>query len=260
MTAAPGRALVTGASSGIGAEIAAQLAARGWSLVLTARRADRLRELSTRLGPPNNVDVVELAVDLAAPDGAARVAAAVAGLDVDLLVNNAGVGAFGRTDEIPPEDQAEMVDLNCRALLELSTRLLPPMIARRRGAILNVGSVAGFLPGPFMAGYFASKAFVLSLTVAMAEELRGTGVTVTCLAPGPVRTEFGGRKTLARRKGDSPGHLPVERVAREGIDAALAGRLVVVPGAPMKGVALATALLPRRLVTRLLGNAQRRRR
>jgi short-subunit dehydrogenase len=254
-------ALVTGASSGIGRELARLLAAEGWGLVLTARRELLLRELEAELGQTNGTTIRCFATDLAKPGSVAPLVSFVEreGIDIELLVNNAGVGAFGRTDGIPSDDQAELVDLNCRALVELTTRLLPGMISRKSGGVLNVGSVAGFLPGPYMASYFASKAFVLSFSLALAEELEGTGVTVTCLSPGPTPTEFGSRKTLRGRKGSSPFPVPVERVAREGLEGWKKGRRIVVPGRRMRLIALVASILPRRWSARLIARAQRQR-
>lgn len=167
------------------------------------------------------------------------------------------MGAWGAVDEIPLEDTVELVTLNCTALAELTARLLPAMRERGTGRILNVGSVAGFLPGPYMAAYFASKAFVLSFSLALAEELRGTGITVTCLSPGPTPTEFGHRKTLRLRSSRSPLPVPVERVARIGYDAMTAGRRFVVPGNRVRWMARAADWLPRALTARLVAGRQK---
>lgn len=184
------RALVTGASSGIGAAFARQLRQRGERLVLVARRADRLTALAAELGGPPAVQT--LALDLTLSDGPARLESELAqrGLAIDLLVNNAGVGHTGCFAEEPLPRIMEMIDLNARSLVELTRRLLPGMVARRRGRIVNVVSTGAFQPLPYMAVYGATKAFVLSYTEALATELAGTGIVVQALCPGLTHTEF----------------------------------------------------------------------
>ena len=184
-------ALVTGASAGIGAEFARELARRGMHVALAARREDRLRELAVELETAHGVGTAVIATDLGKP-GAAGVLweAANDGRDVHLLVNNAGFGLKGRFDEQPLERQTEMVRVNCISLLELSHFALRAMRARRAGGIVNVASIAGYQPIPLLATYAASKAFVVTLTEALAEEARGSGVRVVTLNPGPVATEF----------------------------------------------------------------------
>jgi short-subunit dehydrogenase len=184
------RALVTGASAGIGAEFARQLRARGRRLVLVARREARLRELQAELGGPESVAVVS--ADLAAPDGPRTVFAAATrlGLAVDLLVNNAGIGHTGRFHEEPYERLLGMVDLNARALVALTRLFLPGMLERRAGAVINVSSTAGLQPVPFFATYAATKALAASFSLALELELRGSGVHVQLLCPGPTETEF----------------------------------------------------------------------
>ena len=179
--------LITGASAGLGAEFARQCRQRGDELVLVARRKDRLEALAEELGSCHVV-----AADLARPEAAAKLLADVSGLGlrIDTLINNAGFGAAGTFVEAPPERLLEMIDLNTRSLTELCRLALPAMLERRRGYILNVASTAAFQPGPYSAVYYATKAYVLSLSEALHEESKGSGVHVTALCPGPTATEF----------------------------------------------------------------------
>jgi uncharacterized protein len=183
-------AVVTGASSGIGADIARELAARGHGVTLVARREDKLRELAEELGKTVRVEV--LACDVGGPDARAGLFDAVAerGLTLDILVNNAGIGTIGSVTRTPVADEIAQVRVNVEAVIDLTTRAVQQMVPRGRGAILNVGSTAGYHPFPGQAGYAATKAFVQTYTDGVRGELAGTGVTVAMLAPGPVRTEF----------------------------------------------------------------------
>src|SRR5579884_597561 len=181
-------ALVTGASAGLGVEFARQLSKRGLRLVLVARRKERLDELAKELGNARAV-----AIDLSKSNAAAKLMADIEsnGEVVDLLVNNAGFGLIGRFAELDAKRERQMINLNVGALTELCRAVAPSMIERKSGAILNVASTAAFQPGPKMAVYFATNAFVLSFTEALHEELKPHGIKVTCLCPGPTRTEFG---------------------------------------------------------------------
>jgi short-subunit dehydrogenase len=181
-------ALITGASAGLGVEFARQLSARGHRLVLAARRKDRLDTLAKELGNARAV-----AIDLSKKDAAAKLLADVeaAGEQVEVLVNNAGFGLIGAFAGLDAKRLRQMIDLNVGALTDLCRAVAPQMMARKSGGIINVASTAAFQPGPKMAVYFATKAFVLSLTEALHEELKPHGVSVTCLCPGPTRTEFG---------------------------------------------------------------------
>jgi short-subunit dehydrogenase len=245
------RAVVTGASSGIGAAFARELGRRGEPLVLVARRADRLAELARAIGG----DVVTIPLDLAKPSGPADLCAELEarGLECDLLVNNAGIGLRGAIATSPVEALLGIVDLNCRTLLELTRRVLPGMLERGRGRIVNVASMASFQPVPYLGVYAASKAFVLSLTEALEAELRGTGVRVQALCPGNIPTEFQG---VAGTKGSlydrTPG-MSAEAVARASLDslARRGGRLI-----PrfLDRLTLATqAVSPRGVVVRVSG-------
>lgn len=244
-----GRALVTGASSGIGKAFARALHARGDKLVLVARRRERLAELAKELGG-EDVAVV-LPVDLSAPDGPERVAAEVQsrGFTVDMLVNNAGMG---HTAPFCREDRGRalaMVDLNVRAVVALTHAFLPGMVERKRGAVINVASNAAFQPLPFFAVYAATKAFVLSFTEALATELKGSGVRVQALCPGITATEFldvaGTHDGLLVKK--MPGLTPQEVVAVS-LLALESGKLRVVVGWANRLVAAAVRLSPRGLV------------
>jgi len=243
-------ALVTGASAGLGAEFARQLSARGHALVLAARRKDRLGALAAELGNARAVEI-DLSREGAAADLVANVEAA--GERIDLLVNNAGFGLHGQFDKADSKRLRQMIDLNCGALTELCRQILPGMIERRSGAILNVASTAAFQPGPGMAVYFATKAFVLSLSEALHEEMKGFGVSVTALCPGPTRTEFGevagfkGTKLIGRLSMDS------EPVVKAGLEALNANKAVAITGALNTMGAWSTRFVPRSLVRKVAG-------
>ncbi|HET9459181.1 MAG TPA: SDR family oxidoreductase [Sphingomicrobium sp.] len=243
-------ALITGASAGLGEEFARQLSKRGHRLVLAARRKDRLEALAAELGEARAVGI-----DLARPGAAARLVADVeaAGETIELLVNNAGFGLLGRLDKADPKRLREMVDLNCGALTELCRAALPGMVERRSGAILNVASTAAFQPGPGMAVYFATKAYVLSLTEALHEEASRFGVKVSALCPGPTRTEFG---EVAGFKGDGRfdrWSMDSDEVVRLGLDGLEKNKAVVITGALNKAGALSARFLPRALVRKIAG-------
>ncbi|MEM8738576.1 MAG: SDR family oxidoreductase [Planctomycetota bacterium] len=258
MTPGKKTVLVTGASSGIGEALAERYAAGGDRLILTARREDRLNLLAQRLRDAHGTDVEVVVCDLAAAGGAAALQREVEARvrEVDVLVNNAGFGALGRFAELDPERQAAMVRLNVGALTDLCRWVLPGMVARGRGGVLNVASMAAFQAGPNMAVYYASKAYVVSFSEAIAEELRGTGVTVTVLCPGPTATEFGEAADMADAKLFHLGTMTAERVAGVGWRAAEAGRLVVVPGAMNRVGTWLAKWLPRRVTRRIVARLQ----
>jgi hypothetical protein len=223
-------ALVTGASSGIGAAFARALAARGEKVVLVARRADRLASLVRDLG--GDAVATAIPLDLAAPSAGAALETELQrrGLTVDLLVNNAGVGDTGRFSEEKLDRALQMIDLNVRAVVELTRRFLPAMVARQAGRIVNVASTAAFQPVPFLNVYAATKAFVLSFTESLATELEGTGVRVQALCPGLTATEFqevAGTDKVAFNR--SPA-MTAEQVAAASLAALDRGRMTVVPG------------------------------
>jgi short-subunit dehydrogenase len=254
-------ALVTGASSGIGAAIARELASRGHGVALIARRADRLRDLAAEIGRDHGVRSEPVGADLAAADGRDRLAAHLdeLGLDVEVLVNNAGFGAFGTVHELDRDRLVEMVRLNCEALVDLQARYSPAMVARGRGAILNVASTAAFQPLPGSGCYAATKAFALSLSEATHSELHGSGVTVTALCPGPVRTEFAGVAGVGSKEGQLPGPFwtPAEQVAREAVEGLAKGKRVVIPGLLNRAGAVGGQHAPRALVLPLANRFRR---
>jgi uncharacterized protein len=225
-------AIVTGASSGLGAEYAKLFAADKHELVLVARRRDRLEALAKELETAQGIRAHVITADLAAPAGVSAVIDEVnrLGVEIEFLVNDAGFGASGTFAESDLARQLEMVQVNVTALVTLTRAFLPGMIARKRGRILNVGSTAGFVPGPFMAVYYASKAFVISFTEALWYELRNTGVTATVSCPGATATEFaavaGNERSLLFRLGAAP----AATVAREGYRAMRRGRPLVIHG------------------------------
>src|SRR5215468_5678968 len=240
------RALVTGASSGIGIELARQMARDGHDLVLSARRAAPMHALAAELGA-HGADSVVIPIDLSKPGAASELAAAVEtrGLLIDVLVNNAGLGGIGRLDQLDRGRVNEMLHVNVVALTELTRLLLPGMVARRRGKVMLVASTAGFQPGPRMAVYFATKAYVLSLGEALAYELRGTGVTVTTLCPGATATNFfraAGANEIALQPS-----MSASEVARIGYRALMAGRRVVITGILNRILAFGGRLAPRSL-------------
>ncbi len=242
--------LITGASAGLGVEFARQLSARGEQLVLVARRKDRLEALTRELGNARAV-----ALDLALPDATEQLMAdlATSGETPATLINNAGFGTFGKFATADPKKLRAMIDLNIGTLTDLCRAVVPPMIERRRGAILNVASTAAFQAGPGMAVYFATKAYVLSLSEALHEELKAHGIAVTCLCPGPTSTEFGAVAGFAGKGMFDKIAMDAGRVVEIGLKALDKNRAVVVAGALNKtGVAL-TRLAPRALTRKIAG-------
>jgi short-subunit dehydrogenase len=236
-------AVITGASAGIGAELARVFAANGHELVLVARREQRLRELADEIAASGRPKPLVLAVDLAQRDAGAELGGALAadGCEPQYVVNNAGFGLIGHAAAIDRAAQLEMIDLNARTLLDLSLAFVDSL-ARHRGGILNVASVAGVMPGPGSAVYYASKAFALSFSEALHHELKPQGVRVTCLCPGPVSTEFQIRAGIAPSGAHPLVDVPAARVAEEGYRGLMRGKRVVVPGLIPK---LLFALMPR---------------
>ncbi|WP_329238264.1 SDR family oxidoreductase [Streptomyces sp. NBC_00111] len=237
-------ALITGASSGLGAEFARQLAARGHDLVLVARSEGRLTALAERLAAEHGIRAHVLVQDLAEPEAAQRIADGLTarGLSVDLLVNNAGFGTCGRFEDIAADRDHDQLMVNVVTLVGLTHALLPAMLKRGTGAVLNVASTAGFQPSPYFAVYSAAKGFVLNFGLALRQEYRGRGIRVTTLCPGPVDTPFfeaiGTRKAAVNGSMTTPG--PVVRAALRALDR---DRGYVTPGL---GNSLAAHLLPRR--------------
>lgn len=246
-----GIALVTGASAGIGAALARQFASQDFDLIIAARSQDKLTDLANELSA--NVTVSTVACDLSLPDGPEQLITRVAelGTPLDILVNNAGVVCRGPFASLRPDEVASLIALNMHALTTLTHHYLPLMVERGTGRILNVASVAGFQPIPGMSLYAASKAFVLSLTEGISEELRGTGVSITALCPGLTRTEV----VEALNAEDIPPFLmsSVEAVAREGYDALMAREVIRIPGVANQAVVTWAKFQPRWLVRGLGG-------
>lgn len=244
-------ALVTGASAGLGSEFARQLSAKGYRLVLVARRKDRLDALAAELGHARAV-----ASDLSAPGAAAALMADLTahGETVSLLVNNAGFGLAGRAATLDPARQRQMIDVNCGALVDLALAVLPDMLAKKRGAILNVASTGAFQPGPGFAVYFATKAFVLSFSEALHEEVRREGISVSALCPGPTATEFSAVAGFAGNRGFESLSADPEGVVRAGIEGLSEDRAVVVPGLLNKAGAQGHRFLPRSWLRKITGS------
>ena len=253
--------LITGASSGIGTELARVFAANGHRLALTARRADRLGAIAHEITSAGGKAPIVIPCDLQDRDAVDKIEAALRAADVEVeyLVNNAGFGLFGKAIELDRAEQLGIIDVNIRALADLTLRFAPS-VSKHRGGVLNVGSIAGFLPGPGMAMYYASKAFVISFTEALRQELKPYGVRVTVLCPGPVPTEF------QVRAGFQPGFdsaildvSPAE-VARQGYRGLMANKRAVLPGLGIKAVPLMLRLFPRGFILAAVGGFQLRKR
>jgi len=248
--------LITGASAGIGAAFARLLAERGHECVLVARRADRLAALADEIAAAGHRRAHVIALDLADHEAPSRIADELATRELEpaIVVNNAGFGLRGPAADLSRAEQIGMIDLNVRALTALALRFLDSL-KRHRGGVINIASLAGFFPGPGMAVYFASKAYVMSLSEALGRELAPHGVRVTCICPGPVPTEFQARAGL-----DDKLHplltRSAARIARDGYDAFMAGRSLLVPGFANKVAAALPRMLPRALVLRAVAAYQ----
>ncbi|HLL52356.1 MAG TPA: SDR family oxidoreductase [Myxococcaceae bacterium] len=254
-------ALITGASSGIGLELAKVFAQEGYDLVLVARSKGKLSDLGAELSKAHGIDAQVIAADLADPASVETIAKELEarGTKVTALVNNAGYASYGPFAEVSPKEQLDMIQVNVVALTALSRRLLPGMLERRQGQILNVASTAAFQPGPLMAVYYATKSFVLSLSEALADELDGTGVTVTALCPGPTASGFQSRAKMEESKlVRGKKIMDATTVARAGFEAMRKGTRVAIPGFMNKVMANSVRLLPRSMVTSLVRKAQER--
>lgn len=248
-------ALITGASSGLGEEFARQLARERYDLVLTARREERLRAIAEEAKSLGCGRVDVIALDMSIPGSAEALYRRITDkkLAVDYLVNNAGFGTRGRFASLSLDREIEQVNLNVTALVALTRLFLPAMLERKRGTIINVASTAAFQPVPFMATYGATKAFVLSFSEALAEELRGTGVVVTALCPGPTRTEFQQVAGTAEVGVPSFSYMDAKTVVAQALDAASRGRAVKIAGLANLLLAESTRLAPRSLTARIAG-------
>ncbi|WIT14292.1 SDR family oxidoreductase [Paucibacter sediminis] len=251
-------ALITGASSGIGAALARRFARGGFNVVLVARSADKLEALAKALAAEHGVKAWAVAADLARPDAAANLASAMkrARRPIDLLVNNAGVLAHGSFVELPAQRHQQLIDLNVSGLTAMLAAFVPPMVARGQGRVLNVASIASFQPVPSLASYAATKAYVLSLTESLSEELKGTGVSITALCPGITAT---GMLEQARAEHAELARLPgfvigsAEAVADEGFEACMQGEVIRVPGVLNLATVLAGRATPKWLLRRVSG-------
>jgi uncharacterized protein len=253
--------LITGASSGIGAELARVFAANGHRVALTARRADRLAALASEITSAGGAAPIVIPCDLEQPDAGEKIAAALAGegVEVEYLVNNAGFGIFGEAIKRDRDEQLGIIAVNIRALTDLSLRFAGELI-KNRGGILNVGSVAGFLPGPGMAVYYASKAYVLSFSEALRAELGPRGVRVTLLCPGPVPSEFQHRAGFLPGLDSTVLNISAADVAGYGYRGLIANKRAVLPGLGVKMVPLLLRLFPRAFVLAAVARFQLRKR
>jgi short-subunit dehydrogenase len=252
--------LITGASAGIGTELARVFASHGHRVVLVARRADRLAALAGEITAAGGAAPIVIPCDLTRPDGGDKIAAALeaAGAEVEYVVNNAGFGVFGLAVKRDRAEQLDIIAVNIRTLTELSLRFSESLI-RNRGGILNVGSIAGFLPGPGMAVYYASKAYVLSFTEALRRELAPQGVRVTLLCPGPVPSEFQARAGFAPGLDSAILNVSPAEVAQQGYRGLMANKRAVMPGLGIKIVPFLLRLFPRAFILAAVGRLQLRR-
>jgi uncharacterized protein len=244
--------LITGASSGIGLELAKCFAADGSRLVLVARGVDALEKLAEELRQKNKVETIVLPADLALPEAPRQIFDKLAAqkISVDVLVNNAGFGLHGQFLELSLPRQLEIIKVNVLALTELTGLFLPEMVKRRAGGILNVGSVAGFVPGPALAIYYATKAFVQSFSEALSEEIQGTGVSVTVLCPGPTESNFSAVARGEKERVRQSKKMSTEVVARYGHFAFRHKKVIAIPGLQNKLLASLPRLVPRSFVRR----------
>jgi short-subunit dehydrogenase len=241
--------LITGASGGIGYELAKLFAGDHHNLILVARSADRLAEVATEL-QTHGITVKTFALDLEQSVAPKFLFDQLQGQTIDILVNNAGFGAFGKFAQMPEEEILGQINVNITALTSLTRLFLPAMVTRRSGRIMNVASTAGFQAGPLMAVYYATKAYVISFSEAIANELKDSGVTVTCFCPGATHTGFAGRAGNDKsRLFKKLGAMPADKVALDGYRALMEGRTLAISGAHNWLVAQSTRLAPRKLVT-----------
>jgi len=251
--------VITGASAGIGVELARVFARNGHALALVARREQRLNALADEIAATGALRPIVIAADLT-HEPARKIGEALAahGAEPQFVVNNAGFGLAGRVFNLDRDEQLDMIDLNVRTLTELSIAFLDSL-ERHKGGLLNVGSVAGFLPGPGMAVYYASKAYVLSFTEALHKELKGRGIRVSVLCPGPVATEFAERAGVKGNVAPPILAQPAAYVAEQGYRGLMSGHRVVVPGLANKLVTIIVRLVPRRLIMATVNVRQSRR-
>jgi short-subunit dehydrogenase len=247
--------LVTGATAGIGHELSRIFAREGHALVLVSRNGERLAKVADELKSANGAVVTTIPTDLARPNAPAELFARVQREvgPIDILVNNAGIGVYGPFAQMDVHSELEMIQVNLTSLTHLTGLFLPSMIERGFGKILNVASTAAFQPGPEMAVYYASKAYVLNFSEALAHELRGTGVTVTALCPGATATEFQARAKMEKSRLVQSGMMDASTVALAGYRGLMKNKRIVIPGTMNKLLAFSVRLTPRRLVTAIAG-------
>jgi short-subunit dehydrogenase len=252
-------ALITGASTGIGLDLA-RLAARDFDLIITARDKAKLEQVAAQLEQQHGNRVHVLPGDLAHPEAPATLFAEIGsrGLRVDALINNAGFGNYGAFAETNLETELGMIQVNIAAVTHLTKLALAGMLQREHGRIMNVASTAGFQPGPLMAVYYATKAYVISFSEAIANELKGSGVTVTCLCPGATETEFAKRADMGKSRLFTLGAMRSADVARAGYEGMLQGKTMVIPGLRNRALAQSVRFTPRKLVTAISRSLQER--
>jgi short-subunit dehydrogenase len=250
--------LITGASSGIGLELARLFAADNSNLVLVARREEKLRALADELKSKFGVDVFILPKDLSQKNAPTEIFDTLEkeGIQIDVVVNNAGFGARGAVADLDTDMQIDMIQVNVVALTHLTRLFLPGIIQRGRGGILNVGSLAGFQPGPNLAVYYATKAYVLSFTEALSEEINNPDIKITCLTPGPVRTEFGSKSELDDSLLFKLSLMDAEPVVKAGYEGFRKGKVIVLPGLKQKIIPFLLRLTPRFLVRKVVKSLQ----
>lgn len=251
-------ALITGASAGIGEELARVFAAHSHDVVLVARRRDALEALAGQLEGKHGITATVVVDDLGDPEAPKRIFAAIrdARIEIDVLVNNAGFGLGGEFSETPIDREMAMIQVNITSLMQLTKLFVAPMLKKRAGYVMNVASTAAFFPGPMMSVYYATKAFVLSFSQALSEELTPSGITVSCLCPGPTETEFAEVAQVKKAKLFAADVADAREVAEFGYRAMMGGWRVAIPGARNKFLVQAQRFVPRRLITRAVKKLQ----
>ncbi len=251
-------ALITGASGGIGKELAYQFSKDGYPLILVARSTDKLKAIKENLKSAYDIEVITLVKDLSKEEDIQSLYDELKSKEIyiDYLVNNAGFGLYGKFVDTALNEELNMIDLNIRALTHLTKLLLPDMVKRNHGKILNIASVAAFMPGPLMTVYYATKAYVLSFTEALENELKGTNVTVSALCPGPTKTGFSDRAQLSNSKLFQSGAMGVETVAKVGYKKFMKGQTVIVPGVQFRLATFVPRFVPRKWLASIVRRTQ----
>jgi short-subunit dehydrogenase len=252
-------ALITGASSGIGLDLA-KLMAPDFDLIITARNQSDLEKIARELQAAHGNHVHVIPADLSQSEAPEQLFAEITrrGLPVDILINNAGFGSYGTFAESDHQTELDMIQVNITALTSLTRLALPGMLERKRGRIMNVASTAGFQPGPLMAVYYATKAYVIMFSEAIANELKGSGVTVTCLCPGATATKFAGRAKMEESRLFKMGAMRSKDVARIAYKGMMAGKTMVIPGMLNRAIAMSVRFSPRKMVTAISRRLQER--